>query len=97
MAAVRIYTTTYCGYCVRAKRLLGERGIPYEEIDVTGNHEARNWLVRETGGRRTVPQIFIHGKAIGGFVELRALDKSGALAELAKAGSGGTGEDLHRA
>ena len=82
MAAVRIYTTTYCGYCVRAKRLLGERGIPYEEIDVTGDDEARQWLVRETGGRRTVPQIFINGKAIGGFVELRDLDKRGELQSL---------------
>jgi glutaredoxin 3 len=85
MTAVRIYTTTYCGYCVRAKRLLDERGIPYEEIDVTANHEARDWLVRETGGRRTVPQIFIHGKAIGGFVELRDLDRRGELNSLLEA------------
>jgi glutaredoxin 3 len=97
MAAIQIYSTTYCGYCVRAKRLLDERGIPYEEIDVTGNAEVRAWLVSETGGRRTVPQIFIHGKPIGGFVELRALDKSGELAELVKSSSGGAGEDLPRA
>ena len=74
MTAVRIYTTTSCGHCTRAKRLLDERGIAYEEIDVSGDHAARDWLVRETGGRRTVPQIFIHGKAIGGFAELRELE-----------------------
>ena len=73
---------------MRAKRLLSERGIPYEEIDVTANDEVRDWLIRETGGRRTVPQIFIHGKAIGGFVELRALDKSGELASLLEAPAG---------
>jgi glutaredoxin 3 len=88
MAQVRIYSTTYCGYCVRAKRLLQERGIAYEEIDVTGNDEARQWLVRETGGRRTVPQIFINGKSIGGFVELRALDKKGELASLLETPAG---------
>ena len=88
MAQVRIYSTTYCGYCVRAKRLLQERNIPYEEIDVTGNDEARQWLVRETGGRRTVPQIFINGRAIGGFDELRALDKRGELLSLLETPAG---------
>jgi glutaredoxin 3 len=80
-AAVRLYTTTYCGYCVRAKHLLRERGIAFEEIDVTGNDDARAWLVEVTG-RRKVPQIFIHGQPIGGFAELRALDRSGQLAAM---------------
>ena len=77
---VTVYVTDYCGYCTRATRLLQKRGIPYEEIDVTGDHERRAWLVRETG-RRTVPQIFIKGEPIGGSDELYALDRSGELAK----------------
>lgn len=78
MKSVRVYSTSFCGYCVLAKRLLNQRGIEFEEIDVSGDHEARMSLVRATG-RRTVPQIFIGDEAIGGFEELRALDRSGEL------------------
>ncbi|MCX8071846.1 MAG: glutaredoxin 3 [Candidatus Binatia bacterium] len=78
MRRVVIYTTTYCPYCVAAKRLLEERSIAYEEIDVTGNDELRLWLVERTG-RRTVPQIFIDDEPIGGYDELSALDRAGAL------------------
>jgi glutaredoxin 3 len=79
-ADVTIYTTRICGYCVAAKRLLAARGIPYEEIDVTGNDEKRAWLVQATG-RRNVPQIFIGSEAIGGYEELAAMDRSGGLRE----------------
>jgi glutaredoxin 3 len=75
---VTIYTTSACGYCLAAKNLLRKRGIPYEEIDVTGNAEKRAWLVKVTG-RRTVPQIFIRGEAIGGYDDLAALDREGKL------------------
>lgn len=78
MRKVVIYTTTYCPYCVAAKRLLERKSIPYEEIDVTGNDELRAWLVKRTG-RRTVPQIFIDNEPIGGYDELSALDLAGAL------------------
>ncbi|MBX3198599.1 MAG: glutaredoxin 3 [Labilithrix sp.] len=78
MKAVRLYTTLICPYCVRAKLLLKGRGIAFEEIDVSGDPEKRDWLV-ETTGRRTVPQIFIGDEPIGGFDELRALDLSGEL------------------
>lgn len=78
MRPVRLYTTLVCPYCIRAKLLLKERGIAFEEIDVTGDAAARHWLV-ETTGRRTVPQIFIGDEPIGGFNELRALDRSGEL------------------
>jgi glutaredoxin 3 len=81
MARVQVYTTRSCPYCVRAKRLLEERGIPFEEIDVGDDAELRAELIRRTG-RRTVPQIFIDGKAIGGFQELYALDASAELANL---------------
>ena len=79
MAAVKVFSTSYCLYCVRAKHLLKKRGIPYEEVDVTGDFDARQWLVQASGGRKTVPQIFIHGQSIGGFDELHQLDKTGAL------------------
>ena len=79
MADVTIYTTPYCGFCYRAKHLLGKRGIAFEEIDVTGDAEARAMLAQKTG-QRTVPQIFIKGESIGGCDELQQLDRSGALA-----------------
>ncbi|GIW44615.1 MAG: glutaredoxin 3 [Candidatus Binatia bacterium] len=78
MKRVVIYTTTYCPYCVAAKRLLERKQISYEEVDVTGDDSLRIWLV-ETTGRRTVPQIFIDGKSIGGYDELSALEQSGEL------------------
>ncbi len=75
---VRVYSTLICPYCIRAKALLQAKGIPYENIDVTGNTAMRAWLLEATG-RRTVPQIFIGDESIGGFDELRALDRSGEL------------------
>jgi glutaredoxin 3 len=81
MAGVRIYTTRICAYCMAAKRLLGARGVAYEEINVTGDDAKRVWLVEQTG-MRTVPQIFIGTEAIGGYEELVLLDRSGRLAEM---------------
>jgi glutaredoxin 3 len=75
---VRIYTTRTCAYCVAATRLLRARGFAYDEIDVTGDDAQRTWLVKTTG-MRTVPQIFIRGKSIGGYRELASLDRSGRL------------------
>ena len=79
-ASVRVYSTVVCPYCVRAKALLKDRGVPFEEIDVTNDPDKRAWLVQTTG-RRTVPQIFINDEAIGGFDDLYALDRSGELAK----------------
>ncbi|HWL87533.1 MAG TPA: glutaredoxin 3 [Polyangiaceae bacterium] len=76
---VKVYTTSYCPYCTRAKQLLKKRDIPYEEVDVTEDDEKRAWLVRTTGAR-TVPQIFIKDTPIGGFDQLYELDRSGELA-----------------
>lgn len=77
---VRVYTTLICPYCIRAKSLLEQRGIAFEEVDVTEDRAARAWLVEATG-RRTVPQIFIGDEPIGGFTDLRELDLSGELAK----------------
>jgi glutaredoxin 3 len=78
MAHVAIYTTPACPYCVMAKRLMKEKGVAYDEIDVATDFEKRKWLV-ETTGQRTVPQVFIDGKPYGGFTDLAALDKKGEL------------------
>lgn len=87
MTKVVIYSTTSCGYCSAAKGLLRQRGIDFEEIDVSSDFEARARLVEKAEGRRTVPQIFIDDKPIGGFTDLRALDQSGQLAEMLSASS----------
>jgi glutaredoxin 3 len=79
MKNVRIYTTTNCGYCVAAKRLCQQKGIPFEEIDLTHNYDLRQKLSEENGFYRTVPMIFIGDQFIGGFTELDHLRKTGAL------------------
>jgi len=74
-----LYTTDYCGYCVRAKQLLEQRGIDYEEISLE-NDPAFRERVYELGRQWTVPLITIDDEAVGGYTELAALDRSGALA-----------------
>jgi glutaredoxin 3 len=76
-----MYTTRWCGYCVRAKALLDARGIPYEEIDLGDDPGFRATLNELTGGW-TVPQILIGGQPIGGYSELWGLDRDGRLDEL---------------
>jgi glutaredoxin 3 len=78
-AQIKMYTRRWCGYCTAAERLLDTKGVQYENIDVTGDQEKRSWLVEQTGGRTTVPQIFINGKSIGGYDELNALNRRGEL------------------
>lgn len=75
---MKIYTTPSCPYCLRAKRLLQRKNVPYEEIDVAGDDEARTSLLARTG-RRTVPQIFIGDEHVGGSDELYALEEEGRL------------------
>jgi len=82
MKKVRVYTTTYCGYCDMAKSLLRRKGVDFEEIDVTGDDEARRRLVERSGGLRTVPQIFIGDTHVGGFDRLSELERSGRLDEM---------------
>jgi glutaredoxin 3 len=79
---VQVYTTAWCAFCERAKALLDERGIPYEEIRVDGDPVFRARLLDLTG-HWTVPQIIIDGKPVGGYVELRELERRGLLDELA--------------
>ena len=77
-----VYSTPFCGYCDAAKRLLANKGAEFKEIDVMSDPEQRREMIERSGGRRTVPQIFIDGRHIGGFDDLSALDASGALDEL---------------
>ena len=78
MSKVVVYSTRWCGYCVRAKALLDAKGIEYEEITLDDNPGFRAELHELTGGW-TVPQIVIDGSPIGGYTELWRLDKSGQL------------------
>jgi glutaredoxin 3 len=78
MARIRVYSTRWCGYCVRAKTLLESRGIEYEEISLDNDPAFRQKLFDLTGGW-TVPQILIDGRPIGGYTELWRLDRDGRL------------------
>jgi glutaredoxin 3 len=82
MARIQMYTTGWCGYCVRAKALLDSRGLEYEEIRLDGQPDFRARLQEHTGGW-TVPQIVIDDRPIGGYTELWQLDRRGALEQLA--------------
>ena len=79
MSTVEIYTTPFCPYCHRAKALLEKKGVAFAEIDVPSTPGARDEMLRRTGGARTVPQIFINGRGIGGSDELAALERAGEL------------------
>ena len=76
-----MYTTRWCGYCVRAKTLLDSRGLRYEEISLDDDPAFRQTVLQATGGW-TVPQILIDGRPIGGYTELWSLDQEGCLDEL---------------
>ncbi len=86
-AQVVMYVTGWCPYCARARRLLAEKGIPYTEIDIEAEPEARAEMIRRSGGRHTVPQVFIGESHVGGSDDLQALDASGGLERLLEAGS----------
>ena len=81
--SVIVYTSASCPYCVRAKELLKQKGIAFEEIRVDEDEAKRDEMI-EKSGRRTVPQIFIHGQPIGGCDDLYALNKTGQLDKLLK-------------
>jgi glutaredoxin 3 len=82
MTRIQMYSTTWCGYCIRAKALLEHRGLEYEEIVMDDDPAFRQKLLEMTG-RWTVPQIFIDEVPIGGYTELWCLDRDGRLDELA--------------
>ena len=79
MKSVEIYTKFTCGYCHRAKALLNDKGVPFEEHDITMGGPDREEMIQRAGGRSTVPQIFIGGDHIGGSDDLAALEREGKL------------------
>ncbi len=79
MKPVELYTTPICGYCHAAKRLLGQKGINFTEIDVMRDPSRRTEMVQRAKGGRTVPQIFIGETHVGGFDEMNALERAGKL------------------
>jgi glutaredoxin 3 len=85
MQKVSVYTTTACSYCVRAKRLLTQKKIPFEEIDVSRDVALRLSMVQRAGGRMTVPQIFIGDTHVGGYDDLYELERQGRLDALLNA------------
>jgi glutaredoxin 3 len=79
MARVEIYSTLFCGYCARAKGLFEKKGVDYVNFDVMEDTAKRDEMIARSGGRQTVPQIFIDDEHIGGADELYALERAGQL------------------
>ncbi len=80
MPEIKLFKAGICPYCVAAARFLREvKGVEVNEIDLSGDHAARVELMKRSGGKRTVPQIWIGDTHVGGYDELRALDRSGGL------------------
>lgn len=87
MSDITMYSRTYCGFCIRARMLLKQRGLAVDEINLDEEPERRPEMIERAGGRSTVPQIFINGNAIGGCDDLFALDASGELDRMLQGGS----------
>lgn len=79
MKPVEIYTSPLCGFCHAAKRLLNQKGVNFTEIDVLSNPDRKAEMVQRANGGRTVPQIFIGDKHVGGSDDLHALERAGKL------------------
>lgn len=79
MAQVEIYTKAFCPYCTRAMRLLADKGVTPDEIDITMDRNKRTEMIERSGGRTTSPQIFIDGTHVGGSDDLAALEQAGKL------------------
>jgi len=84
MKKIVIYTGPLCNFCSAAKHLLNKKKISYEEIDIGYDDKKREEMLKKSNGARTIPQIFIGEKHVGGYVELKALDNKGELDTLLK-------------
>ena len=82
MARVEVYSSMWCPFCYRAKKLLTTKGVDFVELDVDGKPEVRTEMRERAEGRNTVPQIFINGEGIGGCDELYTLDREGRLDDM---------------
>ena len=84
MKKIKIYTGPMCNYCEAAKRLLTRNNAPFEEINVAKVEGAKDEMIQKANGKRTIPQIFFDDHHVGGYVELRELEKNGELNNLLK-------------
>jgi glutaredoxin 3 len=82
MPHIEIYSTAVCPYCISAKNLLKSKGLEWSEVRIDTDPAQRDLMLQRSGGRRTVPQIFINDQHVGGFDDLVAADRSGKLVEL---------------
>ena len=82
VAIVEIYSSVWCPFCYRAKRLLEQKGVDYKEIEVSDNPNLKSEMLSRSDGRYTVPQIFIDGQHIGGCNDLLTLERLGQLDRL---------------
>ena len=82
MPKIEVYSTAVCSYCVAAKNLLKSKGLDWTEVRIDMDAAQRDAMLARSGGRRTVPQIFVNDQHVGGFDDLVAADRSGKLAEL---------------
>jgi len=84
MKKVVIYTGPLCNYCSAAKHLFSKKKISYEEIDISNDDKKREEMIKKANGARTIPQIFIDEKHVGGYVELKDLENKGELEKILK-------------
>ena len=84
MKKITIYTGPVCNYCDAAKRLLKRNNLEFNEIDISSGPEVLNEMIDKTNGKRTIPQIFFDNEHIGGYVEIRQLEKNKKLVEFLK-------------
>ena len=82
MSKIEVYSTAVCPYCVAAKNLLKSRGLEWVEVRIDTDAAQRDAMLARSGGRRTVPQIFVNDQHVGGFDDLVAADRSGRLSQL---------------
>jgi glutaredoxin 3 len=82
MPKIEVYSTAVCPYCVAAKNLLKSKGLEWNEVRVDADPAQRDLMLQRSGGRRTVPQIFINDQHVGGYDDLVAADRSGKLRQL---------------
>ena len=84
MKNITMYTGPLCNFCDAAKRLLSRNNLKYEEIDISTKSGLREEMIKKANGKRTIPQIFFDNYHVGGYVELRELEKKGELNNLLK-------------
>ena len=84
MKNITMYTCPMCNFCDAAKRLLSRNNLKYEEIDISSKDGLRDEMIKKANGKRTIPQIFFDDHHVGGYTELRELEKNGKLLNLIK-------------